>query len=142
MDQPIITAFTHYPYELPGFDDPIEERVSAYRKVNAIKLTIEQIERVLSAPEAERLDVLAQMGFAEPDVALTAIYLRWEPYEETKFEGGYDWKVEAPEYYVRIATDPIDASETFDLEPEDFEALSQAETGKRAKAGQPELSFD
>lgn len=135
MDQPIITAFTHYPYELPGFDDPIEERVSAYRKIDAIKLTIEQIERVLSAPEGERLDVLSQMGFAEPDVALTAIYLRWEPYEETKFEGGFDWKVEAPEYYARIATDPINASETFDLEPEDFEEFDREQAAAATQLG-------
>lgn len=142
MDDPVITAFTEYPYRLPDYDAPVARRVAAYCKVNSIAMTIEQIETVLFAPEEDRLKIVKELGFAEPRVALTAMYLRWEPYQEARDEGDYDWKVSRPDYYARIATDPIDASMAFDLEPEDFEALSQAETTKRAKAGQPELSFD
>lgn len=125
-------------FEMPDWDAPRSIRLAAYERLNAVKLTIEQLEegyaifrKFIEWPakpryEERRLAAIKlfceREGLSPPDVAAHAIMVRGEAFH-TWWSGGVDPRVECPEYYPRIATDPIDlALMHLDYEEEDEKA--------------------
>lgn len=101
-------------FDLPDESAPASEWKEFVAALNAITLTMDQIERgydayVASALE-DREDVLIRFaqdeGIFPPNVAATAIILRAYVYMDA-LSNGYDMKAENPERYATIATDPF-----------------------------------
>lgn len=114
------------PFEIPDEFAPLAERLAAYREVSAVVLTLEQIEAVMLAPAAEQMRLVEGMDFADPNVALAAMQVRWEPYLESADLGGFDWKTEDPEFYATLPTMPLNPY-TFGLTEEDLAEADSAD---------------
>lgn len=101
-------------FDLPEENAPVSEWKQYVEALNAVTLTMDQIERgydvyTASALE-EREDGLIRFareeGLSPPNVAATAIILRAYVYMDA-LSDGFDIKAEDPERYARIATLPF-----------------------------------
>ena len=96
-------------FEMPDEETPKPVRVAAYKRLNGIAFTMEQIERIYSAGDrSARLKAAVDEGFNDPELALAASWLRIQDYLETRDAGGVDWATDDPDYYQSLATIPID----------------------------------
>ena len=101
-------------FDLPDERAPVSEWKEYVAALNAITLTMDQIERGyavhISSALEDRDDALIRFaqgeGILPPNVAATAILLRAYMFADALFDG-FDIKAEDPERYARIATLPF-----------------------------------
>ena len=108
-------------FDLPEESAPVSEWKQFVEALNAVTLTMDQIERgydvyTASALE-EREDGLIRFaqeeGLAPANVAATAIILRADVFMDA-LSNGFDMKAENPERYATIATDPFTLYRVYD----------------------------
>ena len=114
------------PFEMPDDDSSRAEWKAALVRLNAVEMTIDQLERGMELFNgtftAESFNWLVafcrEEGLHPPDVAAHAMQMRWEPVREA-LEGDIVLKRDYPEDYATLVTAPIE--ELFDyMCAEDF----------------------
>lgn len=101
-------------FELPEETAPVSEWRQCVEALNAVTLTMDQIERGYQVYTAASMEVdeetlmrfAQEEGLSPPNVAATAIIMRAYVYMDA-LSNGYDMKAENPQGYATIATDPF-----------------------------------
>lgn len=103
------------PFVMPDEDSPRSQWKAALLRLNAVEMTIDQVERGMElycGTFTEKsfnwlVAFCREEGLNPPDVAAHAMMMRWEPLRES-LEGDVVMKRDYPEDYAKLVTAPIE----------------------------------
>jgi hypothetical protein len=104
---------TDTPFVMPDEDEDEAVLIAALVRLNAVPMTIEQMEEGADVYSKAGHDIGALQAWCEnegllpADVAAHALIARYAPIFEA-FGGDFDMKLEDPEGYQQCVTEPID----------------------------------